>query len=196
MKGFTLIELLVTIGIFVFMSGLLLSRYSAFNQTTLLANLAYDVALTIHQAQSYGVSVKTSTDAADQFGSAYGVNFQTASPSTFTFYSDGSAGSANAPNGVYTANLQGDALISVYNMKKGAHISALCAGSGPGSANCPSGLNQLDISFKRPDPQAVIKANGAPGPSYNYAQITIQSGDNTNSLNVVVWQNGQITVKN
>jgi prepilin-type N-terminal cleavage/methylation domain-containing protein len=49
-KGFTLVELMVTVGIFTIISGLLLARYSNFNQGIILTNLAYDIALTIRSA--------------------------------------------------------------------------------------------------------------------------------------------------
>jgi prepilin-type N-terminal cleavage/methylation domain-containing protein len=58
-KGFTIIELVVSVAIFAFMTAFLVARYGTFNQGVLLTNLAYDVALTIRNAQSYGLNVKS-----------------------------------------------------------------------------------------------------------------------------------------
>jgi len=83
MRGFTLIELLVTIAIFVFMTALLVARYNAFNQGTLLSDQAYTVALAVRTAQSYGIGVKNSdTSGGKNFGSAYGLHFDTVADAT------------------------------------------------------------------------------------------------------------------
>lgn len=76
-RGFTLVELLVTIGIFVFMSALILSRYNSYNSGTLLTNAAYDVALAVKEAQTYGIGVKNSESESNQFSTGYGLFFAT-----------------------------------------------------------------------------------------------------------------------
>ena len=56
--GFTLVELLVTISIFVILTGVVLFNSNSFDSTVLLNNFGYDIALTIKQAQSFGVNVR------------------------------------------------------------------------------------------------------------------------------------------
>ena len=56
--GFTLIELIVSVAIFVFMTALVVAKYGNFNQSVLMTDLAYDIALTLRTAQTYGVSVQ------------------------------------------------------------------------------------------------------------------------------------------
>ncbi len=57
-RGFTLIELVISIAIFVIMTALVVAKYGNFNQGALLTDTAYDIALVLHTAQSYGLSVK------------------------------------------------------------------------------------------------------------------------------------------
>ncbi|MEA2715551.1 MAG: hypothetical protein QOG91_579 [Candidatus Parcubacteria bacterium] len=190
-RGFTLVELLVTISIFIFMTALILARYNGFNSGTLLTNLAYDVALTIRTAQSYGVSVVAS---GAKFNTAYGVSFKSTitNQSSFKLFADGSA---STPNGYLDS---GDDVVSTYNLKQGAKISKLCGGTG---STCDPGnsLQRLDITYKRPDPNAIIYGAtdaGLPTTPYTYAEITVTSGDNSSSRVVKVNEFGLISVGN
>ena len=66
--GFSLIELLVVTGVIAVISGLMLVSNSTFGGQILLQNLAYDIALTLRQAQVYGISVQ-------RFGTSYGSSY-------------------------------------------------------------------------------------------------------------------------
>lgn len=191
-SGFTLVELLVTIAIFVFMTALILARYNSFNSGTLLNNLAYDTALTIRQAQTYGLSVVSTSATQANFGSAYGVHFDTTSAltqSSFIFYADTGA------NQHYSSN---DTIVNTYNVKQGAHVSKVCGGSSSFNS-CDTQLTQLDILFQRPDPSAIIAGNKTSGGGgwkpYKYAEVQLTSGDGTSSHTVKIYQNGQISVQ-
>jgi len=206
MKGFTLIELLVTISIFIFMTALIVSRYGAFNQGTLMTNLAYDMALTIRTAQTYGVSVKGTYDpvqgASQTFTGSYGVHFDTSSSgaaSSFLLFSDAVDPVTGNGNNVYNS-LDGDTIIGSYTIKQGAKIVSNMCVSNNGGGNCNLNTKSyLDIAFKRPDPSAIISGDGSqtqPNPPYNYAKITLSSADGTSFRTVVVRGNGQISVGN
>ena len=73
-KGFTLIELLVTITIFVILTGVVLLSQNSFDNSILIKNLAYDISLTIREAQDYGVDVNESQYSTNPF-TPYGVYF-------------------------------------------------------------------------------------------------------------------------
>jgi prepilin-type N-terminal cleavage/methylation domain-containing protein len=191
--GFTLIELMVSLAIFAFMTAFLLAKYGTFNQSTLVTNLAYDAALTIRSAQSYGLNVQgTTVQSATNcnnvqisanstcFFYPYGVYFDLSNPTRFIFFTDING------NGQY-ASSSGE-LISTYNMNKGYTIQSLCAGS---LSSCTS-VNNLNITFKRPNPDAIIIANN--GSPVTYAKITFVANNTTSS--VVVQSTGEISVGN
>ncbi|OHA24392.1 MAG: hypothetical protein A3D50_00035 [Candidatus Taylorbacteria bacterium RIFCSPHIGHO2_02_FULL_44_12] len=186
-RGFTLVELMVSLGIFTFMTLLLVTKYGNFNQSVLLTDLAYDVALTIRTAQTYGLSVKNAGTGTNPFQYSYGVDF---SPETsglnnnrvLTFFVDING------NNYYDG---GDLVVSTYSIKRGAKILSVCSGSGPGSCTAPSSPAQLDVTFKRPNPDAIICANGVCGSSY--AMVTLE-GTGGGIRTVVVRDNGQISV--
>ncbi len=187
-KGFTLVELMVSVAIFAFMTAFLVAKYGTFNQGILLTNLAYDVALTIRNAQSYGLNVKSkpieNQSYSTLFDYPYGVHFETgANNKIMIFFADSTA------DGKYVAS--NNELITSYNIKRGSYVSALCAGTGPG-ASCAA-ASSLDVTFKRPDPNAIIKKNGETASTFSYSEITLVSTDG-GVKKVAVRSTGQITV--
>ncbi len=179
LAGFTLVELLVSISIFAVITALVMFKYNRFNGSILLTNLAYDVALTIRQAQVYGLNVRETAINSNNFTTAYGAHFDTANSTTFIFFVDS--------NG----NKQYDTseAVSTYVMKKGNRINTLCSGT---SAVC-NAVTSLDILFKRPYPEAIINSNLST--SASYSEINLISGDNTASQKIVVQKTGQISIE-
>ena len=203
-RGFTLIELLVSVAIFAFMTALLVAKYGTFNQSVLLTNLGYDVAISIRTAQTYGVSVvspESATNPNPSFKYAYGVDFTTvANPSLSTdpqqilLFS-----STSNPDSLYYKAGGVDTPLNVYSIKRGAVIYDLCTGHD--STSCAH-VDQLDVSFKRPDPSAIIcstvisgGSSVCGGASNTYAKITIRGTDGSTRF-VTVLSNGQVTVEN
>lgn len=182
-KGFTIVELIVSLGIFALMTALLLSKYGNFNQGILLNNLAYDVALTIRNAQSYGLNVKSAKRSEDQFGSPYGVHF-VANTANFIFFAD------TNKDGVYSSV---DSEVYPTIIKRGSKVSALCIGTG-NACTSSNNATDLSISFIRPDPNAKILANSG-AISGNYAEIILSATDGT-TKKVIVRSTGQIAVQN
>ena len=180
-SGFTILELIVSIGIFAFMTALLVARYGTFNQGVLLNNLAYDIALTIRNAQSYGLNVKSANRSSNEFQYPYGVHFNkaTGSNNSFIFYADKDS------DGVYVA--ANDLIISKTNIKNGFVITDLYRNS------LANSINTLDITYKRPDPNAIIKADGNVSSTYPNAQIKVVAKDGSYKY-VSVSSVGQITV--
>ena len=180
-RGFTLVELMVSIGIFALMTALVVVKYGTFNQSVLLTNLAYDVALTVRTSQTYGLSVKAASDSGSSYSSptyAYGVNIGTTGNTQFTLYAD------------LNSDLSYDSgeEISTYSIKRGAVVNRVCADYGN---DCTLGTNTLDILFKRPDPQAIICVGTTC--DYDVAKIELKATDG-NVRTVVVRRNGQISV--
>lgn len=178
-KGFTVLELIVSLAIFAMMTALVLSKYGNFNQGILLTNLAYDVALTIRNAQSYGLNVKSTTRTGNDFSKPYGVHFNTATNDKIIFFTD-----TNGTN-LYDA---GDAIIQTTTITRGSVVSKVCVNT------CTSpDPTKLDIVFKRPDPKAIINANGLVTNSSS-GYITLRAIDNS-TRTVLVNSTGQVSVQ-
>lgn len=189
-RAFTLIELLVSLAIFGLMTALMVAKYGTFNQSVLLTNMAYDVALTIRTAQTYGLSVKSTNNNLASYSSAYGVkignvtgscaNNNAYGPTTFLMYAD-----TDTTVGCSSSDL----LVSAYALKRGAEVSRVCVRS---TGSCTLGSGVLDISFKRPDPRAIIcLGNNCTGNTY--AEIEIKATDG-GIRKVSIRSNGQISV--
>jgi len=190
-SGFTIVELLVSIGIFAMMTALLLAKYGNFNQGVILTNLAYDVALTIRNAQSYGLNVKSATRVTNDFSKPYGVRLSCDATTTtipangvdntyFIFYSDTDG------SGTYST---GDGVISTTFYTRGARTGSIYETSDPGTCGASK---YVDIVFKRPDPNAIIKVNGGPTALSNI-YITVKALDGS-TRKILVNSNGQISV--
>ena len=200
-RGFTLVELVVCVAIFVIMTALLVAKYGTFNQSVLLTDTAYDIALAIHTAQSYGLSVKdagptvscSGNDISSGFNCAYGIDF-VASPLSIYCGNTGIISSGTnitlfadvSENGICN---NGDVEITSYAITRGAIISGVCASN---SQTCSAASDsELDVTYLRPYPDATICWQGIC--SYTYGQVTLKATDG--SLRTIsVYQNGQITV--
>lgn len=189
-RGFTLIELVVSIGIFALMTGVLLSKYGNFNNSVILTNLAYDVAITIRTAQSYGIDVKGISNPNNggqiEYNNAYGVYFDRSSTDKskqmifFVDFND---------NGKYTSGIGEE--INTYVLKRGMYISSLCAGGS--SVDCSTNRTKLNILFKRPDPKAIINNDENCPIDCSYGRIELTSADGSKKY-VEVRSTGQISV--
>ena len=183
-RGFTLVELMISVGIFALMTTFLLAKYGKFNQSVLLTNLAYDIALTIRNAQSYGLNVRSAPDGPENFDIAYGVHFATDLPSQYIFFLDADK------NGVYTGTPQEK--IAKYSIKRGSVIDFLCVANTP--LQC-SQVGGIDITFKRPNPDAIIKREGDTDTTFKYARITLRATDGS-TKKIEIRSTGQIAVTN
>lgn len=197
-KGFTLIELLVSITIFAFMTALLTVKYTNFNQSMVVVNSAYDVALLIRQAQNYGLNVKTTKNdfptfsgSKGEFNYGYGAHFDSSSSGNtiFSFFLD------SDDNGVLTNGSSPDP-VKNFSLKKGVVVSDMYIGD-----NCESQVNQSykkgDIVFKRPYATASIYSQlpSTPVPvSLKCIKIILGAPDGSKS-SIVVRQTGQISIE-
>lgn len=189
-SGFTLIELLVVTAIIVVVSSVVLTSNNRFGGVVQLENLAYDIALSIRQAQVYGIAVQKfgtncSAAGAKCYESGYGVHFNTADPDHYELFADVDK------NGLFASSE--NVPPSPYTIRNGFKISGLCAPQGTDAATCKqvSPVSQVDIVFIRPEPNAYITTDGGAKDS---ARIILRSprGD---VMSIVVERNGQIAVR-
>jgi prepilin-type N-terminal cleavage/methylation domain-containing protein len=91
-RGVTLVELLVVLGIIGVLTSVVITSRGSFNKTILLTNTAFDIALTIRSAETFGLGSRATIGSIANAG--YGVHF-TATPTTpgtsFTLFADTNA---------------------------------------------------------------------------------------------------------
>src|SRR3989338_6043642 len=114
---FSLVELLATLGIFFVISGMIFFDFQTFNSRTVLDNLAHEIALTVRQAQVFGIGVRSE----DGGFPSYGTYFNLAEKKNFTLFAD-TYPSGN-PDQKYTEN---DTLIRNFAIQRGNFISRIC----------------------------------------------------------------------
>jgi type II secretory pathway pseudopilin PulG len=182
-RGFSLIELLVVTGIFIVIAGVVLANNSRFQSSVLLGNAAYDVALSIRQAQVYGLSTR---EFAGEFQVGYGIHF--AGPTEYFLFAD----LGLTKNKRYDADV--DQIVQTYTLGRGHTILRFCGIASDQSEHCSdnaAALTHLDIAFLRPNPDSTITGD-APAP-YSSGKIVVTSGSGE-TRTVSVQSTGQISV--
>lgn len=184
-KGFTLMELVVVAGIFVIVSAVVLANNNRFGGMMSLQNLAYDIALSVRQAQVYGISVRRV--GASEFKAGYGMHFDIADKTHYELFADLTG------NSLFDASAGENVPPSPYIIGRDFRIADLCVTSG-GTETCSAGgIQTIDILFRRPEPDAFIRSNSAPSLK-DRARIVVESprGDR---LSIVIETTGGISVQ-
>ncbi len=193
--GFTLIEMLVVIGIIVVISGIIFANNVRFGGMVQLQNLAYDIALTVRQAQVYGISVQR-FQTSSTFAAAYGMHFQTSPSNVYYLFGD-----VTTVNGVFEVS----EIVQTTSIQSGYSVAYLFV-TPPGQSETATGtVTALDITYRRPNPDAFISMNGEiftftpqgkylTGTRNEQARIVVRSprGD---LKSIVISTNGQISVR-
>jgi len=151
--AFTVIELLVVCGIMVVVSAIIFANNNRFGGQVLLQNFAYDLALSVRQAQVYGISVRRF--GASTFSAGYGMHFDLQDPYDYVLFAD----AASPVNGLYDGPSE---LVQSTSINRGYFVSKLCAPAGT-DASCTSGtsVSKLDVLFIRPEPDAWISGDAS-----------------------------------
>ncbi len=190
--GYTFIELLVAMALVISIITVTLVSYRDFEAKLLVGNLAHEVALSIREAQVYGLNVRGNEG---DFNTGYGIHFEKGAGlpiSSFTLFAD------NNIDHIY--NLGDDTAIEVYNFGTGFVISDVCAVTTDmmSITECFSDaatITKLNIAFKRPDPDAIFTTDFVPTKTYEKVEITIESLSRGDSKKVVVYPTGFISVE-
>lgn len=190
--GFTLVELMVVLAIISVITSVVLSSQSTFNKTLVLANTAYDIALTLRSVQTYGLGSRAAGSTAS---TGYGLHFERAvsgSQYSFTFFADTFPGpsasnchglSRNDPNAPDTKpgdcvyDPARDQKVVAYTLGNRVTVSEFCARNGSWSCAVSNGgtLSSLDIVFARPNPEPLITVNSSPSTVYTAACLKVTS---------------------
>lgn len=187
-QGFTLIELMVTIGIVTVMMGIILFENSKFNQSIILTNTAYEIALVARQAQVFGLSSRANVSGSS-FGQGYGI-----SASSVAGQNDTVRLFADNNNWYYEAS---EEITGGVKMGRGIRIVAVCFKTATLECNT-NNRTATNVIFKRPNPEANIRdslGNEVPGVKSVNININTNDGIVANMRCVVIDRSGQISVK-
>lgn len=208
MGGFTLVEMMVSLSIIFVISAIALTSQSTFNQTILLNDTSYTVALSARQAQSLGLSSR-------KFGTTqnggYGIHFTAGTPNTYTLFAD-VQNVTSAPLRCPTLTVTGTPeekagnclydgvgeTYQSYTLNRGFTISDFC-GKTAGGMVCAStnAIQGMDIVFLRPNTVAIITGlTGSPGSKIDFscAQITVKSPTGAAVQTVRISELGEVSV--
>jgi Tfp pilus assembly protein FimT len=170
--GFTLVEFVVILAIFAIMAGVALFNFRGFESRVTLTNLAHDIALTIRQAQVFGISASESIQLSDTVfeSKTRGVHFLFNEETkefdkTFTIFVD-----RTPPNdGLY--NERTDPTVDQITINSSDRVTRIMLDNGSSEA---AASDDVHISFTRPKPDATILSTGSTT-SYQAATIVIES---------------------
>lgn len=199
-SGFTLTELMITITVFVLLSAAVIVNFRHVDNSLVLQNVAHQVAVIIRKAQISGISNKGLVTGGLEIFPSYGVHFDTTGPAphnTFTLFAD--LPSPFVTDGVCSGTCPllpppppGKEGIQRYTLAPGYTIKDLCGNSETtGAPGCNQ--NRLNITFVRPNPDAVLKRNAGDTP-YSNAKVIIQSRTGV-TKSIIIWKTGQISIE-
>ena len=201
-RGFTVIELLVSTGIIIVIMGLVFVGYTRFKARSSLAALAREVGLLVREAQVYGLAVKEFPVRDAEFP-PYGVHISADKPKEIILFGDiVGALTGDEGDGIYqsgdgcgSANTECIRRITIAGPE---FVERICVNPGGGQSQqepvelCD--ITELNISFRRPDPEASIIVSDS-AVKYNGAKIYLRSTKDTREERVVrVWITGQISI--
>lgn len=163
--GFTFLELLVSIAIVAIISSVVVANYWSFSRNIELKDLTYEVALTLRQAQVFGVNVKMFEGV---FDLGYGVHFDNSYSGTkYILFADKDR---DLKYGI------GDGIEEEFNLYGGYIIQDVCALTIAGVEKCLStSLTHVDIVFDRPELEANFSTNISE--AYKSVTVTIEASD-------------------
>ncbi len=186
-RGFTLIELMVTISIVVLVTAVVLVEYSSFNSTTLLTSQAYITAFDLREAQSLAIGVRGQ---GTEFSQEYGIYFTMSNTNSYQLFQD----TGTVVPATYTSS---DVAVGALRyLDPRFKISDICVTvSGSSAKDC--NINNLAVTFMRPDFDAAFNAGGGGGRvsgTITSVDIIFAPLKGTGTRTVTVSSAGQISV--
>lgn len=219
-RGFTLVEMMVVLAIIVTVTAIALFGQSTFNRTLLLTDTAYNIALSIREMQSLGLSSRRYiASGQDVQNAAYGIHMDRTQNTQYILFADISntptpspfpsnclVGTESAPdekpgNCTYDTDLTPDGVFEIGTLTRGFTISKFCGkktnNSTPYCSTDTSTppLDTMDIVFVRSSTESAINAlrNGT-WEELISAEIYVSSADSLGTRGICISRVGQVSV--
>lgn len=185
--------MVTVLSIFMIMTSIVLFNYNKYTNDTILTNMAYEVALSVREAQIYGVSVRkpTGVGSAD-FDSPYGIHFPLVAGGTSSYFLFADGDDDGRYDGDSTCTAGSGECVIPYTMQRNIKITGLKLKNSTECVDPPIVPADIGIVFRRPNPEPVFNGETS---SYEFAEITLTAPNNSVRY-VVVSNNGQIYVDN
>ncbi len=192
----TYVELIVVMSIFGVMSSIVLFNYGKFQANVDIRNLSNEIAIKIVEAQKSALSGKIVSQALSltSWKPSYGVYFNLTTlvnPTKFIYFTD-----LNNDNLYLDPGCTGECLDSPTMTKGNSILTSPASGLNvfyQGDLN-PYSLNDLTVTFTRPNSGAIIKSTQIDlSKVISYAQITITSPSGP-SAKIKVYASGRIQI--
>jgi prepilin-type N-terminal cleavage/methylation domain-containing protein len=207
-RGFTLLEMLVCIAIIGIITAIAVTGQSAFNQSTLLTDTAYTVALSLRQAQSLGLG---SHEFSGVTNAGFGVHFASGAPGSYIIFADvnstapkpaycptssvATTPDATIGNCLYDAPPANETYQS-YSFSRGFTVSKFC-GKSAGGLQCSNSsyYQSLDVLFLRPNTTAILTGMHSGTPEQlSCAEVHVASPDGSAERVIRVTNLGEVSV--
>jgi len=212
-KGFTMIELIVVIAIFGILTGITVFNYGKFNNNIIMTNMAYEIALSVREAQVFSLGVRGSNENGEtSFDIKYGVYFNSdpdGDQQNFVFFADrNSNGTCEMDNNGNACSI--DACLdgafneceSLNTLTRGISITGICVSpTGEEPMNLDTGdcsendfnVDEATVTFERPNPDAFVYDIAGDRVFSNMAILIEANNDAKRAINIS--ENGQISVE-
>lgn len=215
-KGYTLLEFVVVLTIFSIMSSVSIFNYNEYQAKIKETNVTQDIALSIRQAQVYGLSSSDRIVGRNELDEDNVADVVFGSNDNNSGYFDGQSivdiTQDRSVRGVMISPLDNSLVIFEDTVKNKIYdegldividrraidvsgVEILGIDVCNGAPNCSNVvMDRLDVAFQRPYPDAFISINANSSTTYDFASIIIGSGLDNDSY-VEISSIGNITAK-
>jgi len=191
---------MVSIGIMAVLITVIIMNQQSYTEAATLRNTADDLGITIAEAQAYGIAVRERAIGSADFGSGYGLSvtlLEAGGQTGYVFFSDRN-GNQYYDGSFACATGGSEECLRKVIFPGGAYVESFCILRSSGGDLC-NNVSRVDISFRRPDPEARLIFFNSGVSQYNPANISgalIQLKSPTGlTRQVKVYNTGQVSIQ-